>query len=211
MDLHDMRREYLMGELRRKDLHDDPHEQFALWMKQAFDMEVVDPPAMVIATVDAAGVPSQRIVLLKHFDSQGFIFYTSYLSHKGSDLDGNPNISLHFPWHAVERQIRITGTAERLSREESQRYFHSRPRGSQLAAAVSPQSSVVDSREALETAFAELDAQTADSEVPFPETWGGYRVQASQMEFWQGGANRLHNRFRYTHTQNAWQIDRLAP
>jgi pyridoxamine 5'-phosphate oxidase len=215
MDLHDMRREYLMGELRRSDLKADPHEQFALWMQQAFEMEVVDPPAMVIATVDASGVPSQRIVLLKHFDYAGYVFYTSYGSHKGRDLDANPNISLHFPWHAVERQIRIVGKAERMSVEESKRYFHSRPRGSQLAAAVSPQSAVVESRDYLESEFAKLEQQTAEGEVPFPEDWGGYRVQASQMEFWQGGANRLHNRFRYSLAESAaeprWTLERLAP
>ncbi len=218
MDLHDMRREYLMGELRRSDLSADPHEQFALWMQQAFDMEVVDPPAMVIATVDAHGVPSQRIVLLKHFDSTGYIFYTSYGSHKGRDLESNPNISLHFPWHAVERQIRIVGKAEKLSAEESQRYFHSRPRGSQLAAAVSPQSAVVESRDYLESEFEKLEQQTAGGEVPFPEDWGGYRVKASQMEFWQGGANRLHNRFRYSQVSQtgggaeaSWKLERLAP
>ena len=206
-----MRREYLMGELHRADLAADPHEQFATWMKQAFDLEVVDPPAMVIATVDDEGMPSQRIVLLKHFDGEGFVFYTSYASHKGRDLDTNPKISLHFPWHAVERQIRINGTVEKLSLEDSKRYFHSRPRGSQLAAAISPQSEVVASRNYLEEAFATLDQETTDKEVPFPESWGGYRVRATQMEFWQGGANRLHNRFRYTRTDAVWTIDRLAP
>ena len=111
MDLHDLRREYLMGELRSADLSDDPHDQFAKWMQQAFDMEVMDPPAMTIATVDASGMPSQRIVLLKHFDAKGFVFYTSYASHKGRDLESNPNISLHFPWHSVERQVRISCVA----------------------------------------------------------------------------------------------------
>jgi len=211
MDLHDLRREYLLGELRSADLGDYPHDQFAKWMKQAFEMEVVDPPAMTIATVDAHGVPSQRIVLLKPFDAEGFVFYTSYASHKGRDLDLNPNISLHFPWHSVERQVRVSGVAERLSVEDSQRYFHSRPRGSQLAAAVSPQSEVVESREALEAAFAALDKSTEGAEVPCPSTWGGYRVRASQIEFWQGGANRLHNRFRYTRDGLTWIIERLAP
>ena len=211
MDLHDLRREYLLGELRSADLGDDPHDQFAKWMKQAFEMEVVDPPAMTIATVDAHGMPSQRIVLLKHFDTEGFVFYTSYVSHKGRDLDLNQNISLHFPWHSVERQVRVSGVAERLSVEDSQRYFHSRPRGSQLAAAVSPQSEVVESREALEAAFAALDKSTEGAGVPCPSTWGGYRVRASQIEFWQGGANRLHNRFRYTRDGLTWIIERLAP
>lgn len=211
MDLHELRREYLMGELRRADLAQDPHEQFATWMQQAFDMEVVDPPAMTIATVDASGMPSQRIVLLKHFDSEGFVFYTNYASHKGRDLEVNPRISLHFPWHSVERQVRISGEAQRLSAEESRQYFHSRPRGSQLAAAVSPQSDVVASREALESAFAELEKATEGVEVPFPSAWGGYRVRASQLEFWQGGANRLHNRFRYTREGETWKIERLAP
>ena len=211
MDLHDIRREYLLGELSSADLGDDPNDQFAKWMKQAFEMEVVDPPAMTIATVDAHGVPSQRIVLLKHFDAEGFVFYTSYASHKGRDLDLNPNISLHFPWHSVERQVRVSGVAERLSVEDSQRYFHSRPRGSQLAAAVSPQSEVVESREALEAAFAALDKSTEGAEVPCPSTCGVYRVRASQIEFLQGGANRLHNRFRYTLDCLTWIIDRLAP
>ena len=211
MDLHDLRREYLLGELRSADLGDDPHDQFAKWMKQAFEMEVVDPPAMTIATVDAHGVPSQRIVLLKHFDAEGFVFYTSYASHKGSRPRSQPEHQPAFSLAQCRAAGAGSGVAERLSVEDSQRYFHSRPRGSQLAAAVSPQSEVVESREALEAAFAALDKSTEGAEVPCPSTWGGYRVRASQIEFWQGGANRLHNRFRYTRDGLTWIIERLAP
>ncbi len=211
MNLQDIRREYLMGGLRRADLADDPHEQFATWMKQAFEMEVVDPSAMTLATVDGAGKPSQRIVLLKDCDGEGFVFFTNYASHKGCDLDVNPNASLHFPWHAIERQVQIRGEVEKISEDESRLYFYSRPRGSQLAAAISSQSSVVESRAVLEEAFDALDKKSEGKEVPFPASWGGYRLRASQIEFWQGGANRLHNRFRYTREGDKWLIERLSP
>ena len=211
MDLHDDRREYLEGELRRSDLHADPIEQFECWLAQAFKSEVVDPPAMTVATVAPDGKPSQRIVLLKNVDALGFVFYTDYESKKGGDLEFNPNICLHFPWHAIERQVRIVGVVEKLASEESKKYFHSRPRGSQLAAAVSPQSRVISSREELEQRYRDYESACSGGEVPFPERWGGYRVIPSEIEFWQGGANRLHNRFRYSRQKDEWVIERLAP
>ena len=211
MDLHDDRREYLKGELRRVDLEEDPIKQFEDWLAQAFQSDVVDPPAMTVATVAPDGKPSQRIVLLKHVDALGFVFYTDYESKKGSDLDLNPNICLHFPWHAIERQVRVVGVVEKLALEESKKYFYSRPRGSQLAAAVSPQSQVISSRDELEKRYRNYETACGSGEVPFPERWGGYRVIPSEIEFWQGGANRLHNRFRYSLQKDVWVIERLAP
>lgn len=211
MDLHDDRREYLKGELRRVDLEEDPIKQFEDWLAQAFKADVIDPPAMTVATVAPDGKPSQRIVLLKHVDELGFVFYTDYESKKGCDLDLNPNICLHFPWHAIERQVRVVGVVGKLAPEESKNYFHSRPRGSQLAAAVSPQSRVISSRDELEKRYREYETACGSGEVPFPERWGGYRVVPSEIEFWQGGANRLHNRFRYSLQKDVWVIDRLAP
>lgn len=211
MDLEALRREYLKDGLERENLADDPFDQFEKWMAQFLELGLADPTAMTVATVAQDGQPSQRIVLLKHVDQSGFVFYTNYSSRKANEIDANPKISLHFPWHAVERQVKVCGVAEKVSPAESLRYFTSRPKGSQLAAAASPQSKVISSRSLLLNEFERLKQKFREGEIPLPDFWGGYRVVPSEIEFWQGGQNRLHDRFRYTRSEDAWKIDRLAP
>jgi pyridoxamine 5'-phosphate oxidase len=211
MDLEALRREYLKDGLERENLADDPFDQFEKWMAQFLELGLADPTAMTVATVAPDGQPSQRIVLLKHVDQSGFVFYTNYSSRKASEIDTNPKISLHFPWHVVERQIKVCGVAEKVSQAESLRYFTSRPKGSQLAAAASPQSQVISSRSLLLNEFERLKQKFREGEIPLPDFWGGYRVVPSEIEFWQGGQNRLHDRFRYSRSGDAWEIDRLAP
>lgn len=211
MDLESFRREYLRGGLHRKDLQEDPIEQFSIWMQQALDLGIIDPTAMTMSTVASDGQPSQRIVLLKNFDDLGFVFYTNYESRKAKELSGNSKVSLLFPWNQIDRQIKICGEAQKLSSRDSRDYFVSRPRGSQIAAIASKQSSVIGSRAALMDEFDALNQKYKDAELPFPDFWGGYRVQATEIEFWQGGADRLHDRFRYLRDGQSWRIDRLAP
>jgi len=211
MDLESFRREYLHGGLSREDLCDDPHDQFSKWMQQALDLKLHDPTAMTIATVDAAGQPSQRIVLLKHFDENGFVFYTNYGSRKAIELNNNNKISLLFPWNVIDRQVKVCGKASKVSAAESFKYFTSRPKDSQIAAVASRQSDVLSSRSFLLNQFESLKQKFKDGEIPLPDYWGGYRVEAHEIEFWQGGANRLHDRFRYLRTAEGWQVDRLAP
>lgn len=212
MKLDDLRREYLRGGLRHEELDADPFQQFKQWMQQAVELEVVDPTAMVLATVSAEGRPSQRIVLLKGCDQQGFVFYTSYRSLKARDMEANAGVSLLFPWNSIDRQVRVYGRVERTSVENSRDYFASRPRDSQLAACASPQSRAIPSRQSLLDELESLRERYADVDVPMPENWGGYRVVAEKFEFWQGGANRLHDRFQYDlQADGTWQISRLAP
>lgn len=212
MDLQSLRREYLKGGLHRQDLAPDPLDQFAVWMQQAIDLEITDATAMTVATVAADGQPSQRIVLLKHVDSSGFVFYTNYASRKAQELAGNPKISLHFPWHSIERQVKVGGTASKIPFAESMQYFLSRPKDSQLAALASRQSSVLTSRTVLLNQFESLKQKFQAGAVPVPDFWGGYRVVPAEIEFWQGGASRLHDRFRYQRlADSSWQLDRLAP
>lgn len=212
MDLESLRREYLHGGLSREDLASDPFDQFSVWIKQAIELEIFDPTAMTIATVSADGQPSQRIVLLKSFDSAGFVFYTNYASRKANELDGNARISLHFPWHAVDRQVKVCGEAVKISMAESLKYFASRPKDSQIAAIASQQSQVLTSRSFLLNQFESLKQKFNHGEIPLPDFWGGYRVVPKEIEFWQGGANRLHDRFRYLlQDDSSWTIDRLAP
>lgn len=210
MDLESLRREY-KGGLRREDLAESPFAQFERWMGEVLELGIVDPTAMTIATVAADGQPSQRIVLLKHFDEQGFVFYTNYSSRKAQELANNSLISLHFPWHTVDRQVRICGHASKVSKAESLKYFVSRPRDSQIAAIASEQSARLSSRTVLLNQFESLKQKFQQGEIPLPDFWGGYRVQPTEFEFWQGSANRLHDRFRYSLIDEAWQIDRLAP
>jgi len=212
MDLQSLRREYLQGHLRRKDISPDPLQQFSLWLEQAIDLQLEDPTAMVVATVAPNGKPSQRVVLLKSVDERGFIFYTNYESRKATELDNNPNISLHFPWTRIERQVLVGGTVEKLDPAVSANYFHSRPRESQLGAWASRQSREVASRDALMEQFTRAQKTFVDQEIPAPDYWGGYRVVPTELEFWQGGAHRMHDRFHYTlDAQGHWQIARLAP
>lgn len=200
-----------MGGLRRADLHDDPVIQFEQWFKALLSLGSLDPNAMVLATVDAKAQLSQRIVLLKAFSSQGFDFYTNKNSDKASAIEDNPQVSLHFPWNVVERQVKINGVAEALPESDNDEYFASRPRESQLAAWASEQSQVIESRDVLMDSYAKL-AQQYPNEVPRPPHWGGYRIKALSFEFWQGGASRLHDRFMYTRQEKGqWAVQRLAP
>lgn len=210
MDLESLRREY-KGGLRREDLADDPLNQFEHWMEQVLKLGIADPTAMTVATVDEFGQPSQRIVLLKHVDSDGFVFYTNYSSRKAGELKANSRISLHFPWHTADRQVKVCGVAEKVSAAESFKYFVSRPRDSQIAAIASHQSSVLNSRSVLQSQFAAMKKKFQEGEIPLPDFWGGYRVTPHEIEFWQGGENRLHDRFRYVLDEGNWKIDRLAP
>ncbi|WP_299996145.1 pyridoxamine 5'-phosphate oxidase [uncultured Cedecea sp.] len=206
-----LRREYTQGGLRRQNLTDTPLPLFERWLAQACEAKLADPTAMVVATVDETGQPFQRIVLLKHYDEKGLVFYTNLGSRKAQQIEHNPRVSLHFPWHMLERQVMVQGTAEKLSTFEVLKYFHSRPRDSQIGAWVSKQSSRISARGILESKFFELKQKFQNGEVPLPSFWGGYRVSIEQMEFWQGGAHRLHDRFLYQRTQDGWNIDRLAP
>lgn len=212
MDLEQIRREYLLGGLNEGDLHEDPIVQFEHWLEQAVASQIPDPTAMVLATVAADGQPDQRIVLLKQLDSRGFVFYTNYNSKKAQDIAANAKVSLHFPWHTMERQVRVSGKAVKVSTAESLKYFASRPFGSQIAAWASPQSSVISARSVLEQQFASVKAKYNKGEVPLPDFWGGLRVVPERLEFWQGGANRLHDRFEYRLLDSGrWQTSRLAP
>ncbi|MFB9135433.1 pyridoxamine 5'-phosphate oxidase [Vibrio olivae] len=211
MELEDIRREYIRGGLRRKDLLADPIKQFDVWLQQAIDAKLTDPTAMTVATVDEDGQPFQRIVLLKHLDNNGFVFYTNLGSRKAQQISHNNKISLHFPWHPLERQVHVTGIAHKLSMAENIKYFSSRPKESQIAAVASKQSSRISARGVLEGKFLELKKKFESGEVPVPSFWGGFRVEPQTMEFWQGGEHRLHDRFLFSKQQQSWDIDRLAP
>ena len=212
LKLEDYRREYTQGGLARTDLADNPLEQFGRWMDQAITAAIPDPNAMTIATVDAAGQPSQRIVLLKNLDTKGFVFYTNLNSRKAQELKQNPKISLHFPWHMLERQVKVCGSVEPLSKAEVLKYFVNRPRESQLGAWASQQSRPISSRALLMQQFESMKNKFAKGEIPLPDFWGGFRVKPHQIEFWQGGAHRLHDRFQYNlHADNSWVIERLEP
>lgn len=211
-DLQAMRRDYLSGSLTRESLAENPLEQFSTWMDQAIEMQLVDPTAMVLATSARDGQVSQRVVLLKGVDERGFVFFTNYESRKSREIGVNSKVSLHFPWFPIERQVMVCGVAEKVSQQESRAYFQSRPRDSQLAAWASPQSRVLTSRKTILEQFDALGKKFTGGDIPLPEFWGGFRVRASQIEFWQGGSNRLHDRFMYTlQAGNQWHIDRLAP
>lgn len=212
LHLEQIRRDYLLGGLRRENLQDDPIIQFEQWLKQAVDAKLKDPSAMTVATVDATGQPSQRMVLLKHLDAQGFVFFTNYQSKKANDLSVNPKVSLHFPWHELERQVKISGVVEKVSKAQTAKYFLSRPQESQLAAWASKQSTSISSRQLLLQQFNAMKQKFSKGEMPVPDFWGGYRVIPHVIEFWQGGSNRLHDRFEYNkQASGEWLIQRLAP
>lgn len=212
VSLAQMREDYRLDELHEADIDPDPLRQFAVWFEQARQTTRREPNAMTVATASADGSPAARTVLLKAFDERGFVFYTHYDSAKGHDLADNPRAALLFYWPEIERQVRISGEVEQLSREESTRYFRGRPRGSQVAAAVSHQSAVLPDRAALHEAYAHFEAEHEGQEIPAPDHWGGYRVAASIYEFWQGRPNRLHDRLRYIMQPDGhWLIERLSP
>jgi pyridoxamine 5'-phosphate oxidase len=209
-DVAALRREYTREGLRRTDLDPDPIAQFRQWFGEAASAELVEPNAMVLGTTDGKR-PSSRTVLLKAYDERGFVFFTNYESRKAQEIAKNPDASLLFPWYPLERQVGILGRAERISAAESLAYFASRPHGSRLGAWVSQQSTVVSSRQFLEMKWDEMKRKFADGDVPLPSFWGGIRVVPTEIEFWQGRENRLHDRFRYTRLGDAWTIERLSP
>ena len=206
-----MRREYTREALAEADVDADPVVQFGRWFEQAEQAGLLEPHAMTLATATPDGRPSARMVLLRGFDERGFCFYTNYESRKAAELAANPRAALVFWWGELERQVRIEGPVAPTSRSESEAYFHSRPPGSQLSAAASPQSRVIDGRAILERRVAELATGSVGGQVPLPEFWGGYRLTHEVVEFWQGRPNRLHDRLRYRRAGDAWRIERLAP
>lgn len=212
MKIADIRRSYTMDKLDLDKLNADPFLQFEGWLKDAVAAELPDPTAMCVATVDASGQPSQRLVLLKDVSSKGFVFYTNLGSRKASELEQNPKVCLHFPWHPLERQVIVYGTAERVPTSQVMSYFLSRPKESQLAAWASEQSRPVSTRQVLMQKFAEIKHKFEQGEVPVPSFWGGFLVKPHQIEFWQGGEHRLHDRFMYKQqADSSWAIERLCP
>jgi pyridoxamine 5'-phosphate oxidase len=204
-------REHNLPPLNESQIDTDPMSQFARWMNEALDAGIDLPNAMTLATADARGVPSARMVLLKSFDEDGFVFFSNYESRKGRELDQNPNAALVFYWSRLERQVCIAGAVERLERGESAEYFDSRPLGSRLGTVVSRQSSVLSSRDELEEAAREAEERFSDGRVPLPDYWGGYLLRPERIEFWQSRPNRLHDRFHFTREGGAWRMDRLSP
>jgi pyridoxamine 5'-phosphate oxidase len=211
MSIASLRREYSSRALNEQEVDADPIVQFRRWFDEAVAAKLVDANAMTLATASPDGRPAARVVLLKEVDAAGFVFFTNYESAKARDLAANPRACLLFFWVELERQVRITGSVERVSREDSDVYFRSRPFESRIGAWASPQSSVIANRDILEARVRVVSNQYPDGDVPLPENWGGYRVQAQEIEFWQGRASRLHDRLRYRRADGEWLIERLAP
>ena len=212
MDLTALRQEYANQDLDVATADPNPFSQFQHWFEAASKAELLEPNAMVLATVDRAGCPSQRTVLLKTFDSSGFVFFTNYGSRKAQQIAGNSHVSLLFQWLPLHRQVEIDGKAAKVSAAESLSYFARRPRGSQLGAWISRQSEVVSNRSVLETKWEEMKRQFGEGSIPLPKFWGGFRIEPTRFEFWQGGAKRLHDRIEYLPAENdAWERHRLSP
>lgn len=212
MSIAELRKDYTIGGLDEADADPDPIRQFALWFEQARLVTGNEPNAMTVATADADGVPAARILLMKGFDDRGFTFYTNYESAKGQDLAENPAVALLFYWPELERQVRISGKAERIPRDDSEAYFRSRPRGSQIGASASRQSAIIPNRQFLADEVASLETAFDGQDVPLPDSWGGYLVRPTSIEFWQGRPSRLHDRLRYRHGENgSWELERLSP
>ena len=212
MNTDDLRQQLMAQGLNQNELDISPFRQFETWYAQTIETGIYEPGAMTLATVDEDGQPWQRIVLLKLFDESGFVFFTNYESRKAKQIAANPKVGLLFPWHALGRQVKITGEAEKVSTAESLKYFTTRPRGSQLGAWASGQSQVISSRAILESMFDSMKQKYANKEVPLPPFWGGYRVKPKTFEFWQARDSRLHDRFLYKKTESGdWFSQRLAP
>ena len=212
MNSDELRQQFMQQGLQRDSLSIDPYRMFEAWFGQAIDSGIPEPSAMSLATVDEDGQPWQRMVLLKVFDEKGFVFYTNYSSRKAGHIAQNANVSLLFPWHALGRQVKITGQASKISTAESLKYFITRPRGSQLGAWASPQSQVITTRAMLDAKVEEMKQKFQQGEIPLPSFWGGYRVSPQTIEFWQARDDRLHDRFIYRHSKShEWAIERLAP
>ncbi len=207
-----LRKEYTIAGLTENELDSNPFKQFRKWLNQALEAGLPEPTAMTLATATKDGKPSARMVLLKHFDEEGFVFFTNYESRKGRELLRNPAAALVFYWVEFERQVRIIGTAKKVSREESEQYFRTRPIGSQLGAWASKQSEILQSRQEIEKRVLELEAQYTNKEIPVPPVWGGFRIKPTEIEFWQGRPNRLHDRLRYALARGGkWKMVRLSP
>jgi len=211
MDLGDLRMEYDVGTIDAASMHPDPIEQWRLWFEAASEADVYEPNAMVVATVDQGGWPHARNLLVKEVDAHGFVFYTNYESAKAAELESAEKASLLFSWLPMHRQVRIVGTAARVPADQSDAYFASRPRGSQIGAWASPQSDLIADASVLERAVADVEARFEDTEVTRPPFWGGYRLSPVMFEFWQGRPSRLHDRLRYVFRDSAWHIERIAP
>ena len=208
-DLSSLRKEYLQSGITREDLHESPIEQFSVWFSQAMEANIIEPSAMSLATSDNyIGI---RTVLLKYFDEKGFVFFTNYKSKKSKQIQNNPQAAILFPWLALERQVKIIGSVEKITKLESFKYFSSRPKDSQLGAWASQQSSRISSRSVLAEQFASMKKKFSDGEIPLPDFWGGYRVIPESIEFWQGRENRLHDRLIYELKADKWIINRLSP
>jgi pyridoxamine-phosphate oxidase len=211
-EIQNLRQDYSASTLSENSTKGDPIKQFEQWFNEALEAKLHEPNAMTLSTATINGKPSARIVLLKGFHTGGFIFFTNYLSRKGKEIAKNPQGALTFFWGGLERQVRIEGTIEKVSKEESEKYFHSRPKGSQVGAVVSPQSQEIETRELLEQKWNELEAEYANKEVPKPSYWGGYILNPQVVEFWQGRPSRMHDRILYKKTdKKTWKKVRLAP
>ena len=212
METDELRREYNSDGLRESDAAENPFDQFELWFQQAVDAKIDLPDAMTLATASKDGIPSARIVLLRGFDERGLVFFTDYQSQKAQELAENPRAALVFYWRELDRQIRVSGSVNTVSREESEKYFRSRPVGSQLAALASNQGEVIPNRQKLESKYKQLMETFRHKEIPLPPFWGGFRLFPDWFEFWQGRPNRLHDRLRYTQcSDEGWKIERLSP
>ena len=210
-DLANLRQEYSKSALDLESVDSSPTNQFRKWFDEAINSEILEPNAMVIGTVNINNQPTQRTVLMKAFDERGLVFYTNYNSRKAKQIAENPNVSLIFPWYGLERQVIISGVAEKISKKESLAYFASRPFGSRLGAWVSQQSKVITSRSILEMKLEEMKQKFKDGKIPLPDFWGGFRVVPNSFEFWQGRPNRLHDRIYYKQEGDEWAISRISP
>jgi len=211
MDLNDVRRDYESHGLTRKEMDSDPFVQFGRWLQRARDLELLDATAMTLATADIIGRPSARIVLLKHFDENGFCWYTDSRSQKGLEIEANPNAALLFHWRDLSRQVRVHGTVDKMSADDAERYFLMRPEGSRFSAAASCQSAVIEGRSSLEDEVLRLRAAYPDGDVPRPEEWLGYLLTPNYFEFWQGQDDRLHDRIVYEPAAAGWMMQRISP
>jgi len=208
-DLSNLRKEYLQSGIIKEDLSQNPIEQFSVWFSQAMEANIIEPSAMSLATSDdSIGI---RTVLLKYFDERGFVFFTNYESKKSKQIQNNPQAAILFPWLALERQVKVIGSVEKITKLESYKYFSSRPKDSQLGAWASQQSSKISSRSVLAEQFASMKKKFSSGEIPLPDFWGGYRVIPKSIEFWQGRESRLHDRFIYELSSGQWTISRLSP